>query len=29
VEVWQMTMAQAEGRADRVLDKLSKACFKS
>lgn len=26
---WQMTMAQAECRADRVLDKLSKACFKS
>jgi CHAD domain-containing protein len=29
VAVWQMTMAQAEDRADRVLDKLSKACFKS
>jgi CHAD domain-containing protein len=29
VEVWQVTMAEAESRADRVLDKLSKACFKS
>ncbi|CAH0262499.1 hypothetical protein SRABI123_03419 [Pseudomonas sp. Bi123] len=29
VEVWKTTMAQAEERADRVLDKLSRACFKS
>ena len=29
VGVWQVTMAEAESRADRVLDKLSKACFKS
>ncbi|VVO37250.1 CHAD domain-containing protein [Pseudomonas fluorescens] len=29
VAVWQTTMAQAEERADRVLDKLSAACFKS
>jgi CHAD domain-containing protein len=29
VAVWQATMAEAEQRADRVLDKLSKACFKS
>jgi CHAD domain-containing protein len=29
VAVWQTTMAVAEQRADRVLDKLSKACFKS
>ncbi|RON02858.1 metal-chelation protein CHAD [Pseudomonas brassicacearum] len=26
--VWRVTMAKAEGRADRVLDKLSSACFK-
>lgn len=29
VAVWKTTMAKAEGRADRVLDKLSDACFKS
>ncbi|MBD9586995.1 CHAD domain-containing protein [Pseudomonas sp. PDM03] len=29
VAVWKTTMAQAEGRADRVLDKLSATCFKS
>jgi CHAD domain-containing protein len=29
VSVWKITMAEAEGRADRVLDKLSAACFKS
>jgi CHAD domain-containing protein len=29
VAVWQATMAKAEQRADRVLEKLSKACFKS
>ncbi|MCP1446877.1 CHAD domain-containing protein [Pseudomonas sp. GGS8] len=29
VEIWKTTMAQAEERADRVLDKLSRACFKS
>jgi len=29
VEVWKTTMAEAEGRADRVLDKLGAACFKS
>lgn len=29
VATWQTTMAEAEQRADRVLDKLSKACFKS
>lgn len=29
VAVWQTTMATAEERADRVLDKLSVACFKS
>lgn len=29
VAVWHATMARAEGRADRVLDKLSAACFKS
>jgi len=28
VAVWQATMAKAEGRADRVLDKLSADCFK-
>lgn len=28
VAVWQATMAKAEGRADRVLDKLNSACFK-
>jgi CHAD domain-containing protein len=28
VAVWRVTMAEAEGRADRVLDKLSSACFK-
>ena len=28
VAVWLATMAKAEGRADRVLDKLSSACFK-
>lgn len=26
--VWRLTMLKAEGRADRVLDKLSVACFK-
>lgn len=26
---WKTAMAKAEGRADRVLDKLSDACFKS
>ena len=26
---WKTAMAKAEGRADRVLDKLSTACFKS
>lgn len=29
VPVWKTTMTQAEARADRVLDKLSAACFKS
>jgi len=29
VAVWEATMAEAESRADRVLEKLSKACFKS
>ncbi|WP_282411604.1 CHAD domain-containing protein [Pseudomonas sp. PS02303] len=29
VAVWKTTMAKAEERADRVLDKLSDACFKS
>ncbi|MGL6242108.1 CHAD domain-containing protein [Pseudomonas sp.] len=29
VAVWKTTMAKAEERADRVLDKLSAACFKS
>lgn len=29
VAVWKTTMAKAEERADRVLDKLSTACFKS
>lgn len=29
VAVWKTTMAQAEQRADRVLEKLDKACFKS
>ena len=29
VEVWKITMAKAQGRADLVLDKLSAACFKS
>ena len=29
VAVWKTTMVKAEGRADRVLDKLSAACFKS
>ncbi|WP_347901331.1 CHAD domain-containing protein [Pseudomonas purpurea] len=29
VAVWHTTMAKAEGRADRILDKLSAACFKS
>jgi CHAD domain-containing protein len=29
VAVWETTMAEAESRADRVLEKLSKACFKS
>lgn len=29
VAIWKTTMAKAEGRADRVLDKLSAACFKS
>ncbi|MCW8276832.1 CHAD domain-containing protein [Pseudomonas sp. PCH199] len=28
VAVWKTTMAEAEQRADRVLDKLDKACFK-
>ena len=28
VSTWQTTMAKAESRADRVLDKLSAACFK-
>jgi CHAD domain-containing protein len=28
VEVWKTNMAKAEQRADRVLDKLSAACFK-
>ncbi|MBN0979362.1 CHAD domain-containing protein [Pseudomonas sp. SDM007_2] len=27
VAVWQRTMAQAEGKADRVLDKLAADCF--
>jgi hypothetical protein len=29
VAVWKTTMAEAEERADRVLDKFSAACFKS
>ncbi|RZO02194.1 CHAD domain-containing protein [Pseudomonas moorei] len=29
VAVWKTTMVKAELRADRVLDKFSKACFKS
>ena len=29
VAVWKTAMVNAEGRADRVLDKLSAACFKS
>ncbi|MEB0048777.1 MULTISPECIES: CHAD domain-containing protein [unclassified Pseudomonas] len=29
VAIWKTTMAKAESRADRVLDKLSSACFKS
>jgi CHAD domain-containing protein len=29
VAAWKTAMAKAEGRADRVLDKLSAACFKS
>ncbi|MHC8306494.1 CHAD domain-containing protein [Pseudomonas sp. PB3P13] len=29
VPMWQTTMAKAEARADRVLDKLSASCFKS
>ena len=29
VAVWQQTMLEAQERADRVLDKLSAACFKS
>ncbi|MBF6041687.1 CHAD domain-containing protein [Pseudomonas sp. P154a] len=29
VAVWKTTMANAEARADRVLDKLSARCFKS
>ncbi|EJM75265.1 CHAD domain-containing protein [Pseudomonas sp. GM55] len=29
VAVWTATMAEAESRADQVLEKLSKACFKS
>ena len=29
VAVWKTTMANAEARADRVLDKLSATCFKS
>lgn len=29
VAVWKTTMAKAETRADRVLDKLDAACFKS
>lgn len=29
VAVWKTTMVKAEQRADRVLDKFSKACFKS
>jgi len=29
VATWKTTMVNAEQRADRVLDKLSKACFKS
>lgn len=29
VAVWKSTMAQAQVRADRVLDKLSATCFKS
>ena len=29
VAVWEATMAEAESRADRVLEKLGKACFKS
>ncbi|MDI3273773.1 CHAD domain-containing protein [Pseudomonas sp. MDT1-16] len=29
VAIWTTTMAKAEDRADRVLDKLSAACFKS
>ncbi|MBV6825606.1 CHAD domain-containing protein [Pseudomonas sp. PD9R] len=28
VATWQITMVKAEQRADRVLEKLSKACFK-
>ena len=28
VAVWTATMAEAESRADQVLEKLSKACFK-
>jgi CHAD domain-containing protein len=28
VAVWKTTMVNAEQRADRVLDKLSKACFR-
>ncbi|MCA4961899.1 CHAD domain-containing protein [Pseudomonas sp. Y24-6] len=29
ISTWQTTMAKAESRADRVLDKLSADCFKS
>lgn len=29
VATWKTTMAEAEERSDRVLDKLDKACFKS
>jgi CHAD domain-containing protein len=29
IAVWKTTMAEAEQRADRVLEKLSKSCFKS
>ncbi|EXF92589.1 metal-chelation protein CHAD [Pseudomonas fluorescens HK44] len=29
VAVWRATMTKAEGRADRVLDKLISACFKA
>lgn len=29
VSVWRSTMHKAEGRSDRVLDKLSAACFKA